>query len=243
MGITQVEYSNLDQVFNYLNRMLFGGELPDVLFTYQYRGKYHGFYHPKRFAIRGNKSRYRIAEIALNPKVFVRCNDIEIIQTVAHEMVHHWQHTRDQPSRGGYHNKRFASKMEEIGLMPSHTGKPGGKKTGPNMGDYPIPNGRFERAAKQLIKGGFSAKFEAPFTASDIRSVQPSPTQADPTASTPLQCMEEDATPPHPNAKATFVCPCEDMMWGKPSLQAICKKCGGEFARARKGCSSPSQKN
>ncbi len=245
MGITKIEYSNLDQAFEYLNRELFEGALPDVLFTYQYRGKYYGFYYPTRFVRRGGRTgrkEKRIAEIALNPKVFAECDDMEIVQTIGHEMCHHWQHIFGKPSRSNYHNKQFAFKMQAIGLMPSSTGKPGGKKTGPSMADYVIPNGRFERAAIRLLKLGYTVNFEAPRTIRDYRTITlPNTQQGTPTATVDVPGLEqspehvhqlEQVPDSHPNAKTTFKCLCGDNMWGKPSLQARCKKCGGDFVPA-----------
>lgn len=223
MGFTQVEYSNLDHAFGFFNRVLFENKLPDVLFTYQYRGKYYGFYRPAVFAIRGVRTRHRVAEIALNPKVFVQCDDMEILQTIGHEMCHHWQYVKGEPSRTNYHNKEFAWKMKSIGLMPSSTGKPGGKMTGQSMADYVIPNGRFEDAAQRLIKSGYVVKFEAPTTAMDIKPpttpAAPQAAQGVPTASVDLgdpmdACMAENTPMPHPNAKTTYMCPCKETMWG-----------------------------
>src|SRR5262249_7332085 len=74
-----------------------------------------------------------------------------VISTLGHEMAHHWQHIFGKPSRNGYHNRQWAAKMEEIGLMPSDTGEPGGKKTGQRMSDYIIPGGPFEALCAQLI--------------------------------------------------------------------------------------------
>lgn len=45
--------------------------------------------------------------------------------------------------------------MESIGLMPSDTGKPGGKKTGQSMADYVIPGGKFYQATQRLLASGF----------------------------------------------------------------------------------------
>ena len=45
--------------------------------------------------------------------------------------------------------------MESIGLMPSSTGEPGGKRTGDRMSDYPIPGGRFEKVAEILLATAF----------------------------------------------------------------------------------------
>jgi hypothetical protein len=39
--------------------------------------------------------------------------------------------------------------------MPSSTGKPGGKRTGDHVLDYPIPGGRFEALVKKLSQEGF----------------------------------------------------------------------------------------
>lgn len=242
MGFTQIEYSNLDRAFEFFNKTLFEGRLPDLLFTYQYRGKYYGRYREKFFAIRGVRTVHRIAEIALNPKVFVQCDDMEIFQTIAHEMVHHWQYTFGKPSRTGYHNKEFAWKMKSIGLMPSSTGKPGGAMLGQTMADYVIEGGRFEEAAIKLIKSGYVVKFEVPTTAMDIRIQKPqaqqSAQQGVPTAFVEYDDpdalpMVENAPMPHPNAKTTYMCPCKQTLWGKPALEVICKKCGGEFQAIR----------
>ena len=42
--------------------------------------------------------------------------------------------------------------MQEVGLMPSHTGKPEGNITGQQMDDYPIKNGVFEKGFKKMPK-------------------------------------------------------------------------------------------
>jgi hypothetical protein len=41
-----------------------------------------------------------------------------------HEMAHVWQHAHGKPSRNGYHNKEWAAKMDERGLIPSDTHPP-----------------------------------------------------------------------------------------------------------------------
>jgi hypothetical protein len=50
--------------------------------------------------------------------------------------------------------------MEAVGLMPSTTGRPGGKKTGEKMSDYPIPGGRFLKECDSLVSGG---RFDLPW--------------------------------------------------------------------------------
>jgi hypothetical protein len=58
--------------------------------------------------------------------------------------------------RGGYHDRVWGAKMEEVGLMPSNTGLPGGKKNGQQMTHYIIRGGRFQKAVYDLLKNGFS---------------------------------------------------------------------------------------
>ncbi|GFV90229.1 sprT domain-containing protein [Trichonephila clavipes] len=46
--------------------------------------------------------------------------------------------------------------MEQVGLMPSSTGQPGGNKVGQSMNDYPIPGGRFMKETLELFRSGFA---------------------------------------------------------------------------------------
>ena len=78
------------------------------------------------------------------------------MKTLVHEMVHSWQHHHGTPSRAGYHNKQWADKMEEVGLTPSSTGKPGGKRVGQSMSDYATEGGVFLSVFDELIAEGFA---------------------------------------------------------------------------------------
>jgi hypothetical protein len=70
-----------------------------------------------------------------------------------HEMVHHWQAHRGDPRRGRYHNHEWADRMEARGLMPSHTGEPGGRRVGQRVTHYIIAGGRFEQVCDDLLAG------------------------------------------------------------------------------------------
>lgn len=91
----------------------------------------------------------------MNPEYFATGSIEEIMQTLVHEMVHLWQAHYGDQGRRGYHNKEWGAKMEEIGLMPSDTGKPGGKKTGEQMADYVIEGGLFKTKCDQLLTKNF----------------------------------------------------------------------------------------
>ena len=75
--------------------------------------------------------------------------------TLVHEMVHHWQNHFGSPSKSVPHNCQWSERMEASGLMPSHTGLPGGKRTGRTMSDYILPDGAFLSACRVLSDSGF----------------------------------------------------------------------------------------
>jgi hypothetical protein len=104
---------------------------------------------------------------------------------------------RRMPSRGGYHNKQWAQLMERIGLMPSDTGAPGGKRTGQRMHHYVLDGGPFENAsaARAFVVPYFDRVGETNITRA--------------------------------KRKVAYTCPsCEDKVWGKPDVQPHCGKCG-----------------
>lgn len=45
--------------------------------------------------------------------------------------------------------------MEIIGLMPSSTGQPGGKRTGDHVADYALSDGQFLAACESLLTADF----------------------------------------------------------------------------------------
>ncbi len=140
-------YSSLQIAFSHFNESLFGNQLPEVIFTVQRQKGVMGYFSPKRW---GSLAGRKCDEIAINPSYIANCRLIEVMQTLVHEMVHCWQYNLGEPGRDYYHNKEWASKMIEVGLMPSSTGEPGGEITGQHMGDYIIEGGNFLKAFRQL---------------------------------------------------------------------------------------------
>jgi predicted SprT family Zn-dependent metalloprotease len=153
MSPTEQAHSQLQAAYDRLNAALFDGALPPCLITLQRKSKRTmGFFAEKRFgAVAGDEK--LIDELAMNPQHFRASPPLEILQTLAHEMVHLWQaHFGTMKARRAYHNAEWGAKMEAIGLMPSHTGKPGGRKTGQQMADYAIAGGRFEAVARHRLR-------------------------------------------------------------------------------------------
>jgi predicted SprT family Zn-dependent metalloprotease len=138
---TTETYTELQQAFDHFNAQLFGGKLPPCLMTLQREKNTYGYFSAQRFVRVGEDG--MTDEIALNPVYFGIRPLVEIMQTIVHEMAHLWQFHYGTPARRRYHNREWADKMEGIGLMPSNTGEPGGKRLGDSMADYPIKGGRF----------------------------------------------------------------------------------------------------
>lgn len=137
-------YAGLNDAYAHFNRALFGGQLPSCLITLQrHRGAY-GYFASRQFT-RVGADGDMTDEIAMNPAHFKAGAEDDAFSTLVHEMAHLWQAHFGKRSRAGYHNQEWATKMHEIGLIPSNTGKPGGKETGQRMSHYIDPDGPFAR--------------------------------------------------------------------------------------------------
>ena len=161
MTYPNTEYSNLEHAFQHFNDILFGGTLPGALITLHDHPRARGYFRRKAFAHRSS-AETSTDEICLCPGSHAGRTDHDILSTLVHEMVHLWQFHQGEPPRRCYHDKEFAAKMEEVGLMPSDTGLPGGKKTGQSMTHYVIEGGAFDLACRDLLATGWQLQWEQP---------------------------------------------------------------------------------
>lgn len=142
-------YQALQTAYDHFNRELFENRLPELIFTVQRQNDVLGYFAPERWV---SPEGERCHEIAINPSHMGQSRVIDVLQTLAHEMVHCWQYCFGSPGRRCYHNKEWAQKMIAIGLQPSSTGAPGGEITGQHMSDYPLAGGRFLSACESLVR-------------------------------------------------------------------------------------------
>jgi predicted SprT family Zn-dependent metalloprotease len=196
--ITGEEYTGFEGAYLWFNQKLFEGMLPPCLITLQRKAKSYGYFANDRFEHR-LKARISTDELALNPDTFGGRSDREILSTLVHEMCHCWQRHFGTPSRTGYHNKEWAVKMVEVGLMPSHTGAPAGKKTGQKMSHYIIAGGPFDQAVKELRTKRFRLNW---------------------------QSLVPERQTSKSRSKTKFTCPaCRQNAWAKPESALICGHC------------------
>ena len=210
LSITQQQYGTLDQAYAFFNAKLFGNALPECMIVLQRKGKNNlGYFHPERFFERynntgkGKKSKVKtVSELSLNPDNFVGRSDAHILSTLVHEMAHVWQfHCTDKYPSGGYHDKKWGAKMDELGLTPSNTGKPGGKRTGRQMTHFIVDGGAFDKACRSFLKSN-----RLHWTSALL----------------PAQSSKRN--------KAKYTCPdCGMNAWAKPDINIVCGECNQQL--------------
>lgn len=186
---TQQTYDELTRAYEYFNRELFGGALPGCLITLQRKKNSCGYYSRKRF---GRADGVMVDEIAMNPSVFAVRPVEAVLSTLVHEQCHQWQEHFGKPGRRGYHNAEWAEKMEEVGLIPSATGRPGGKKSGEHMSHYIDRDGRFYAAVRALLETGFGLSWYDRFPISESLPIYLGSKDEDATSSAQQDSLDLD---------------------------------------------------
>jgi predicted SprT family Zn-dependent metalloprotease len=148
---TEQAYTELQQAYDFFNRQLFAGQLPPCLITMQRKNRTYGYVPGERW---NNLAGTVTDAITMHPMHCATQSAAEILSALAHEMVHLWQHHFGTPSRRAYHNREWAEKMAAIGLEPSDTGCPDGKRTGQRMSQYIRDGGPFHRTYTALLAQG-----------------------------------------------------------------------------------------
>jgi hypothetical protein len=142
---TALTYTSLTLAYDFFNMELFSGALPPCLITMQRKKGSYGYFSGDRF--QNTAKREEVTdEIALNPMHFATRTPEQVLSTLVHEMVHLWQHHYGTPPRKSYHDKEWARKMRDVGLIPTATGEIGGKETGQKMAHLIAEAGNFKQA-------------------------------------------------------------------------------------------------
>ena len=103
---TKETYDQIQQAYDYLNRALFKGELPNCLITLQRRNRTCGYFSGDRF---GRSDGLVTDEIALNPRHFHNRPVTEVPATLAH--AGHPCPCRRRRKRTGRSQKRQAGQI------------------------------------------------------------------------------------------------------------------------------------
>lgn len=219
-------YGEWQLAFNYFNDRLFDGELPNTLITLTRRHGALGYFCERAFQNRDGAIAH---EIAMNPAWFQQQGDASTFSTLVHEMCHCWRFVYGQRNRKGgfgspgYHDARWADKMVSIGLMPSDTGKPGGRRTGYHMSDYVIEGGAFDLACREWLISGNGVNW---------RDHRPTADEAPSPVFVPDGDVGGRANAPR-NTRARFICPNRhEKVWARPSAKLKCGWCDAWMERS-----------
>jgi len=133
-------------------------------------------------------------------------------------MVHLWQFEFGTPGKRKYHNKEWAFKMVEIGLVPISAN---GKGTGERVSHHVEAGGRFEQAFEKMPKA-----YLLPFTSYIGEKEEAG------RVTTPINKHKDKYNPTKRNRnKGTYLCNgCNTKIWAKPGLTSIrCDPCDQLF--------------
>lgn len=231
-------YTELQKAYDQFNGALFETKLPPCLITLRSSSHAYGYHHSKRFvSIKGDF----LDELGLHPGFFTLRPVEEVLSTLVHEMVHHWQEHFGSPTRSNAHNKEWSHKMKDVGLIPSNTGLPGGRTTGRTMSHYIDPTGRFIKSCREVIESGFKIEWldrhaPRPETYADERKEKLREAgvavvvSEPPTKNLPRQANGVSlVVPPPPKKEITrvrYLCQiCSLKAWAAPETRIVCGNC------------------
>jgi predicted SprT family Zn-dependent metalloprotease len=223
---TNTQFSAYRAMWDYFNGALFGGVLERVILNFSRHANSYGFFAPLRWKQDNSVTH----EISLNPTYVTKGPNRgarDVAATLVHECVHLWQFQLGKPSRGGYHNDEWARKMEELGLQPSSTGQPGGKRVGYRVSHYIIEDGAFARAFAAM-----PPEYVLPWTCGvDESEIEKGARGgAGGTTGTGTTGPQPGAAPAKKVSKLKYTCPkCKANVWGKPGLRLRCDVCDQPF--------------
>lgn len=154
---TQQVYEELQNAYEFFNRELFEGRLPSCVITLQRQHDTYGYFSANQFQTRVGG--VQAHEIALNPSYFAVRTIHETLSVLVREMVSLDQTLntkRDKLPRRRYRNTEWADMCERVGLMPTATGLPGGRRVGDNVQTYVIEGGLFDVACSRFVDETFT---------------------------------------------------------------------------------------
>lgn len=203
-------YEQLNDAFDIFNKKLFNSSLPLCVITLNRKTKVKGYFSAKRFISMDNGKSYK-HEISINPDYFGVVSTKDLLSTLVHEMCHLVVENRGHKCTNGYHNIEWANEMLRVGLIPTSTGKEGGKKTGFKMTHIIKKDGEFSKVCDEILNKGFDLRFADRFTYGKEEINE-----------------KETVEKIKSGIRYKYTCGCTNI-WGKKGLLIKCNKCNKDF--------------
>ena len=148
VGMSKHKITTLEELFNFYKIELFESNLPFCLINVSIHRNSNGFFAPKAY---NNSSGQASYQISFNPNC-KNLSQIEFHQLLVHNMVHLYQEMDGTaPLKLGYHNKKWCTYMEDLGLKPFNEND-AHLSTGDNVSQTVIKGGKFENAFLKINK-------------------------------------------------------------------------------------------
>lgn len=230
-------YEQLSQAYEHFNNDLFDGGLPQCVFSLRAGASKRGCMLKERWRHSTGKSFH---ELAINSKIFDGVSLLTLFQTIVHEQCKLHNFIKGRHCRQGYHDKNWAETMESVGLVPSHNGKPGGRKTGQRMSSYIDKDGSFFSSCIKLLKAGFtldwvdtkhfsSKELSLLSKKDDTVELENVSKLLDKKLSVP-EALTNSVQTSSAKSKIKYSCSsCNASVWGKPGLKVRCISCNTIF--------------
>lgn len=229
---TREQFAAYTKMYDYFNGALFGERLPSVVLNFSRHSNSYGFFAPERWRRREGEAVTH--EISINPAHLAARSPKETASTLVHEMAHLWQYTYGSPARGGYHNREWSEKMQQLGLQPIDLKTRAERMSAENLGHAVIGGGAFDRAFNVMPKA-----YLLPWSCDEApAATEGGEGEGEGTSASPGGVEGRGAAAPvAPVAKSRnkvkYTCPgCLVNVWGRPDLVVICGRCREPFAWA-----------
>jgi len=231
--LTTTQFQTLDDLYAFYNAKLFGSSLPECIVNLSRRARTYGFFVPNLWASHdpeASEPEEHVHEISLNPDHMMRPS-IQWHSTFVHEMVHLWQHECGKPSRLAYHNKEWACKMMDVGLLPTDNGQPDGKMTGQNVGHLIISGGLFETVFNSLDPDDLeSLRLKYLPVASLSASGKNKPDGDDGEGGDDSgDGSDTSKTKSKSGTRIKYTCDCGNNIWARSDLNILCLDCDSRY--------------
>ncbi len=119
-------------------------------------------------------------------------------------------------------------------LLPTDTGKPGGKTTGDKITHCITPGGTFEQVADQLLTQTYCISWVDRFADAPADKISVEGVDSDELTTMGIQLGGNDPMTNNSNrAKYSHICSDQKpvSVWGKPDLELACVTCGCSYER------------
>lgn len=199
-------YPLLYEAYDYYNKKLFSSVLPEVVITVERKNNFKGYFCQDLYE--NSEGKTKLCQITLNPSFFKEGNEKAVFSTLVHEMCHLKTAMDGENLSTGYHSKAWADLMESIGLIPTSTGKEGGKKTGFKMTHMIVKGGKFDLCTQKLFEKNLY------FDVTDFKNE--------------IKVAEKEIKNETRGTRIKYSCGCTSF-WGGRGIKALCSKCGKEF--------------